>query len=148
MLPNVARLCSAKDTTMTDRRRFLRTAAACAALAAGCPGLAVAREWVLLGSRDVRLAGDADTIPVKAPKGQFRQIQLRVRGNGVFIHDLTVVYGNGAADDIPVRAHIPQGGATRVIDLRGGSRNIKSVRLRYRSERDGQGHARVEVWGS
>ena len=66
------------------------------------PAPALAREWVLLGSRDVRLAGDADTIPVKAPKGQFRQIQLRVRGNGVFIHDLTVVYGNGAADDIPV----------------------------------------------
>jgi Protein of unknown function (DUF2541) len=133
---------------MIRRRAFLQLSSAGVLLACLHPAPALAREWVLLGSRDVRLAGDADTIPVKAPKGQFRQIQLRVRGNGVFIHDLTVVYGNGAADDIPVRAHIPQGGATRVIDLRGGSRNIKSVRLRYRSERDGQGHARVEVWGS
>ena len=55
---------------------------------------------------------------------------------------------SGTADDVPVRARIPQGGATRVIDLGGGNRNVKSVRLRYRSERDGQGHARVEVWGS
>ena len=112
------------------------------------PWATLVREWVLLGSRDVRLAGDADTVPVKAPKGQFRQIQLRVRGNGVFIHDLTVVYRNGAAGGGPVPAPISPRGATRVIDLRGGSRNIKSVRLRYRSERDGQGHARVEVWGS
>ena len=133
---------------MTDRRRFLRIASAAAAFVAALPGTALAREWVLLGSRDVKLAGDADAIPVTGSKGPFRQVQLRVRGNGIFIHDLTIVYGNGASDDIPVRAHIPQGGATRVIDLRGGSRNIKAGRLRYRSERDGQGRARVEVWGS
>ena len=133
---------------MIRRRAFLHLPVAGVVLACLRPTTVLARDWTLLGSRDVRLAGDADVIPVTAAKGQFRQIQLRVRGNGVFIHDLTVVYGNGTSEDIPVRAHIPQGGATRVIDLRGGSRNIKSVRLRYRSERDGQGHARVEVWGS
>jgi len=133
---------------MPRRRALLHWAVGATALAAAWPARLLAREWVLLGSRDVRLAGDADAIPVTAAKGPFRRIQLRVRGNGVFIHDLTVVYGNGAAEDVPVRAHIPQGGATRVIDLRGGNRNVKSVRLRYRSERDGQGHARVEVWGS
>lgn len=133
---------------MPRRPALLHWAVIATTLAAAWPARLLAREWVLLGSRDVRLAGDADAIPVTAAKGQFRRIQFRVRGNGVFIHDLTVVYGNGAAEDVPVHAHIPQGGATRVIDLRGGNRNVKSVWQRYRSERDGQGLARVEVWGS
>ena len=40
-------------------------------------------------------------------------------------------HGNGTQEEIPIRARIPDGGQTRVIDLPGERRIIKSVDLWY-----------------
>jgi hypothetical protein len=127
------------------KRRF--ALATLAALAVGVAVPAYAQQWVLLGSRSVATAVDHDTIPVTAGMGTFDRIQLRVVGNGLFIYDLDVLYGNGAREDISVRLHIPQGGQTRVIDLRGGARVIAAVTMTYERPADGDGETVVQVWG-
>jgi hypothetical protein len=105
-----------------------------------------AATWVLLGARNVDWLVDHDVIHVGAA-GRFDKILLKVKGNGLFLYDLKVVYGNGGVDDIPVRVHIPQGGSTRVIDLRGGDRRIDSIAMTYQKPVDGGGPTTVEVWG-
>lgn len=134
-----------------DRRHFLTAAAAGATFATLAPHTALARRrdrnWELLGVREVNYALDRDVIPVGVAEGDFRKIQLRVRGNGIHFLDLKVIYGNGAPDDIPVRNEIPAGGQTRVIDLRGGDRFIKQVEFLYQSRLNFQGKAIVELWG-
>jgi hypothetical protein len=107
----------------------------------------MAGDWQRLGSRSVALFGDHDVIPVTVLKGNFRKIKLMVRDNDINIDDLTVIYGTGASDKIPIRGFIQKGGESRVIDLRGGDRVIRSVQLTYRSVLNSKGRAEVAVWG-
>ena len=89
------------------------------------------RNWVLLGTAHVDGAVDHDNIKVGRMEGAFREVQLRVRGGAIEFQRLVVHYGNGGADEIPVRQIIRAGGQTRAIDLRGERRNIASVELWY-----------------
>lgn len=129
-----------------DRRIFLSglTLAAAAAL---LPTQSQAVTWTLLGRRRVNGLIDHDTIRVGAGAGVFNKIRLKVTGNDLMIYDLDVRYGNGANDDIPVRLLIPQGGTTRVIDLRAGDRFIRNVRFTYGKFANGRGTTYVELWG-
>lgn len=105
------------------------------------------RNWELLGRQSVGFITDRDVVRVGRKDGDFRKIQLRVKGNDVEILDLKVVYGNGKSDDIPLRQTIRAGGQTRVIDLKGRDRFIRSVQLVYRSRPSFKGQAVIEVWG-
>lgn len=132
-------------------RRTLLAGLFTAALA--CTGLPIdlaAQEkfgrWEKLGERKVNRVADRDTIVVGRKEGGFRQIRIHVLENSIHIERLTVVYGNGANDDLPVRALIPAGGKSRIIDLRGGKREIRRVEMVFQSIRNGKGRATVEVW--
>lgn len=116
----------------------------------GCllwPAAVMAGDWQKLGSRSVALIGDHDVIPVTVLRGNFRKIKLKVRENDINMNDLTVIYATGAADNIPIRGFIKKGGESRVIDLRGGDRIIRSVQLTYRSVPNSKGRAEVAIWG-
>jgi hypothetical protein len=112
-----------------------------AALAAGPAG-----NWVLLGTRNVGPTVETDTLNVGAGQGTFDRLYLRVTGNAINVLDMHVIYGNGAPDDIPIRALIPAGGNSRVIDLRAGNRVISSIRLTY-THPPGGGAAMVQIYG-
>lgn len=105
------------------------------------------QRWEHLGSRSVRLMADRDVIHVGMIEGDFRKLQLIVRENGVYFNSMVVVYSNGADDIIPLKFHIPAGGRSRLIDLRGGDRYIRRIEFSYRAVRNGRGRAQVEVYG-
>lgn len=127
-------------------RRVL-IAAALAAVTLGASPADARNDWDLLGKRSVRLYADHDVIPVTVAQGDFRRIFLKVRGNGLFTKDMVVTYANGEPDRIPIQFHIPQGGQTRAIDLRGYDRFIRHVDLTYRRVPNSKGKAIVELWG-
>ncbi len=60
-------------------------------------------------------------------------IQLRVSGGAVNFDRVIVRYGNETMEEIQVR--IPNGGRTRIIDLPGDRRIIRSVDLWYSKDR-------------
>jgi hypothetical protein len=129
-----------------DRRHFILgsvTMAGTLALASE----AEAATWVSLGRRRVNGLVDFDQINVGRSKGLFDAIRLEVTGNDLMIYDLNVRYGNGADDDIPVRLLIPQGGQTRVIDLRANNRYIRHVRFSYGKFMNLRGPTYVELLG-
>lgn len=126
------------------------TLAACASAPPPPPPPPAARPapaWVLLGTRTVNFRIDRDVIRVGRAKGRFRRIRLVVRQNAVNFLDLKVVFGNGQIQDVRIRRVIPAGGRTRVIDLAGGRRFIRAVRMVYRSNPNFRGRAVVQVWG-
>jgi hypothetical protein len=129
------------------RRSFLKGALALSALGLLNPAAAWAATWERLGTRTVLLVNDTDIVPVTFLRGTFRQIQLRVKGNGVYMNALTVTFSNRQTVNLPVRNFIPAGSQTRAINLPGGSRSISFVRLDYRSAPNSRGRATVEVWG-
>jgi hypothetical protein len=90
-------------------------------------------RWVLLGCQQVGLQLDRDVIRVGGQRGSFRAIRLLTAGSNVHLMDLKVVYGNGAPDDIPVRALIPAGQMTRPLDLRGTDRMIDRIEMIYQA---------------
>jgi hypothetical protein len=88
------------------------------------PASAQAQQWVELGCRDVDLNVDRDVIRVGRRDGRFTAIRLRAEGNVVHMLDLKVVYGNGKADDLPVKARIGEGKTSGALDLKGADRQI------------------------
>lgn len=129
-----------------DRRTLLRGTLA-AATAVFTAGEAQAASWYSLGKHKVNGLIDFDQFNVGRSKGVFDAIRLKVTGNDLLIYDLEVRYGNGADDDIPVRLLIPQGGQTRIIDLRANKRFIRHVRLSYGKFANGKGSTYVELFG-
>ena len=130
-----------------DRRTFMLGLAA-APMALALPETAEAQQgWVRLGTRRVNGFIDVDRIPVGDGAGTFRSLRVRVRGNALRLFDMTVRYGNGVDDSIPVRAIIPAGGYTRVLDLRGGNRFIRFVQFTYGRLPTGARPTFVDLYG-
>lgn len=130
-----------------QRRKFITGLAATAGLILTAVPEVHALSWTYLGTRRVNLLLDRDRIHVGVSSGLYEKIRLKVRGNGLFVLDVKVVYSNGASDHIPVRFFIPQGGYTRAMDLRGGSRHIRYVQLTYTKPINGNGRTWVDLWG-
>jgi len=108
---------------------------------------AQAQQWVELGCRDVDLNGDRDVIRVGRRDGRFSAVRLRAEGNVVFVLDLKVVYGNGKADDIPVKARIGEGKTSGALDLKGADRAIDRIEMIYTRVPNARGRARICVEG-
>ncbi|HWO01552.1 MAG TPA: hypothetical protein VNS63_19995 [Blastocatellia bacterium] len=87
-------------------------------------------RWEYLGQAHVDGNSDHDKISVKAD-GTFRAIQMEVQDGAIDFIRVVVHFENGGNYDVPVRYRVPSGGRTRVIDLPGDRRDIRSVELWY-----------------
>jgi len=88
-------------------------------------------DLVYLGNAHVDGSQDHDEIHVGRSAGTFRAIQLQVSGGAVEFEHVVVHYGNGTSEPIQVRQRIQSGSQTRLIELPGERRVIKSVELWY-----------------
>jgi hypothetical protein len=117
------------------------------ALALAAAPVAAARGgWTLLGERRVSDAADHDVIAVSATRGDFTKLQVRVLDRAVQFRSLKIHFGNGDTQDVELRDVIRAGGSSRVIDIEGGDRVIRSVELRYDAQALGGRTARVRVF--
>ena len=115
---------------------------ACAAVS-----LAADRDgWRMLGSRKVTDRVDRDVIPVGAREGEFSAVQLRVQGVAVQFRSMTIHFVNGKRQEVELRDVIPAGGQSRVVDLVGDDRHIRSVEFLYDSQSLGR-RGTVRLWG-
>ena len=110
------------------------------------PAMADGR-WKVLGSRKVNHMVDHDTIHVTAVRGDFRRIRLRVSNVAVDFHRVVVHYANGGDDNVEIRGRVPAGGYTRIIDLRGSDRVIRSVDFWYDTRGLTGRHGIVTLYG-
>lgn len=107
---------------------------------------AIAGGWEFLGERSVRLVTDRDVIPV-GPRRQYSRLKLKVKETGIEIFSMTITLGNGRTLNIPMRQYIGKGKESRVIDLPGNDRIIRSVTLIYRSRPGSTERAIVKLYG-
>lgn len=115
------------------------------------PGAASARRrvvgWTLLGERHVTDKLDHDTIAVTAARGDFRRIELRVFERPVQFHKVVVHFGDGERQELELREVVKAGGRSRVIDLEGRDRVIRSIDFWYDAQSMGGKGALVRVFG-
>ena len=103
-------------------------------------------HWAYLGNAHVDGAVDHDNIHVGRSDGRFRGIQLHISGGAIEFQRVVVHFGNGTQEELVIRDRIPNGGATRAIDLPGERRVIESVELWYSKERWDR-HPKVSLYG-
>ncbi len=112
------------------------------------PKAAPAGSWVVIGQTHASHSADHDGIVVQGPFDNFRKIKFKVTDAPLNMQHMVVTYDNGQPDRIDVRQNIPQGGESRVIDLKGvGQRSIRRIDFWYDTKGSGKGKADVTVFG-
>ena len=129
------------------RRRFLLAVLAVFMAAMGAEAQRGAR-WTLLGTRIVTDRADHDTIVVTSARGTFDAVRFQVRGRAVDFHRVVVHFANGGDQNLELRDSIRAGGESRVIDIDGRDRVIRSIEFWYDANTFGRnGRATVRVHG-
>lgn len=103
--------------------------------------------WRFIADKMVGFGVDHDVIVTGNTNDDFRKLKLRVTDGPLKMYDMKVYFDNGDVQDISIRAHIRQGGESRVIDLDGGLRHIRRIEFWYETKGFRKGRARVAVWG-
>jgi hypothetical protein len=107
-----------------------------------------AAHWEVLGTQTVAMhQHDRDRILVGRRSGKFSTLKLRVDRNDIFLHALTVRFGNGEEQDVRIGKFIRAGSESDLIDLHGSERAIESVDLYYRARPGGRTEAVVQLLG-
>ncbi len=106
-----------------------------------------AAGWEFLGERTVTDGLDHDSIPVTAGKGDFKSLLVRVRGHAVQFRSMRIHFGNGATQEVELRDVIPAGGESRVIDVEGRDRVIRSVEFTYDAQTHRGRRAMIRLFG-
>lgn len=89
-----------------------------------------AGAWELIGKKNVTDRLDRDIIRKPGPR-RFGQIRLCVSRNPVRFYDVDVRFANGGHQDVKIARRIAPGHCTRAIDLKGGRRDLRSVKFLY-----------------
>lgn len=120
-------------TTLRARatRRRVTTALA-GLLIAGLVGSVAAQPgaWEHLGTKEIEGKADHDKIRAHG-NGTYKALQFRVSGAAVQFDRVVVEYGNHKTHAYPFRILVPPNGASPVLDLRGGDRDITNVEFWY-----------------
>lgn len=111
-------------------------------------GFSQTREkWEHLGSRMVDYALDKDDIHVGAKEGGFTKLRVIVTGGAINMNKMVVTYMNGEKDEIELRHNFAKGSNSRIIDLNGGTRIIKTITFHYDTKNLARAKAKVTVSG-
>lgn len=104
--------------------------------------------WRILGTTQANHTADHDAIIIKGPYDYFRRLKFKVTDAPLNMQHMLVRYDDGGAPErIEVRYNIPKGGESRVIDLKGGKRKLKSVEFWYDTKGFLNGRADVTLLG-
>jgi hypothetical protein len=102
-------------------------------------------RWEVLGQSHVDGRVDHDRIIVNR-RESFRALQLGVKGGAIEFQRVVVHFDNGADHQLDIRDRIPDRGKSRVIDLPGDRRRIRSVEFWY-SKESWRSRPYVNLWG-
>jgi hypothetical protein len=102
------------------------------------------RYWRTIGFTTVDRGVDRDTIRVRGD-ARFRAVRLCVFNAPLRMRDIDIRFANGRSQDVRVRARFAPGTCSRVVDLRGRGRDIRSIRMTYSPIRRGWTRPLVRV---
>ena len=93
------------------------------------PGVAQAREnWVILGRRALKPDTRSVSLALKDEAAGISRLAIELRGNAIWLYDLTIVDVRGKSTTLPVNLNVPPtpvGWPSRIKVLRGVERPKK-----------------------
>lgn len=111
------------------------------------PRAGTAGSWRILGTVSAAHTADHDKIVVAGPYDYFRRLKFKVTDAPLNMIRMVVTYDDGLPEKIDIRFNIPQGGESRVIDLKGGRRKLRTVEFWYDTKGFLKGRADVTLFG-
>ena len=136
------------DRLMQRRRMILAVLVVLVSACGGVRAQTARGNWVLLGSRTVTDRAEHDTITVTGARGTFTAVKFEVRQRAVDFHRVVIHFANGGDQNVELRNTIRAGGESRVIDIDGADRVIRSIDFWYDAKTLGRGgRATVRVLG-
>ncbi len=103
--------------------------------------------WHKIAETTVDLAKETDEILVIGAD-KFASIKLKVTDQPIHLTDIKIEYENDEMEVSTVSMHLKAQGETKVINLKGGEREIKKITLNYKTEPNRESeNAHVEIWG-
>jgi len=124
-----------------------RTLLACAIVVLGSISTGAQGAWSLLGQRNVSDRLDHDTVMVTGAKGTFSAIRFEVRRHAIDFHRVVIHFANGDDQHVEMRDTIRARGESRVIDIEGRDRTIRSIEFWYDAKTLGRASATIRVLG-
>ncbi len=103
--------------------------------------------WHKISETTVDFKNERDEVTIMGAD-RFAAIQFKVEDAPINLISLEVFYESGDKQDIVVRTPIKAHGESRIIDLKGGERNLKKIAFVYKTipnSKDQKAH--VEIWG-
>ena len=103
-------------------------------------------KWEMLGEKDVDRVKEWD---VFSPKGNgiYSAFKLKVLNSRVKFEKLVIEFDNGRKQSMDLNREIPENGESRIIDVVGERRKIKSISFKYSTRGIFNDKAKVQVWG-
>ena len=96
------------------------------------PKPGAAGTWRHLGTTKAKHTADHDVIIIAGPYDYFRKLKFKVTDAPLNMIRMIVRYDDGGLpENIDIRFKISKEGESRIIDLKGGRRKLKSVDFSY-----------------
>ncbi len=102
-------------------------------------------DWTRLGERSVDGVRDHDVIAVGARDGTFSRIMIVVERSALEMYEVKINFADGTHFSPATRLVFSPNTRSRIIDLPGARRVIRSVEFRY-GNLPGGGSAEAELW--
>lgn len=103
-------------------------------------------KWEMLGEKEVDRVKEWDVFYAKG-NGIYAAFKLKVLYSRVKFEKMVIEYDNGRKQSVDLNKEIPENGESRVIDVIGERRKIKSISFRYSTRGIFNDKAKVQVWG-
>jgi len=104
-------------------------------------------DWHKIGTTTVNFSTDRDEIVVTGAD-KFAALKFKVKDVPIHLMSLVAYFDDGDKQDINVNFPIKPKGESRVIEFKGGERDLKKVVFVYKTiTNNSDREAHVEVWG-
>jgi hypothetical protein len=124
--------------------RFRKTIVPAAVMIAAVPVLAQS-GWTHIGQATASAAAPRATIVAQGDP-RHRQVMVCVEGHVIRLNDTVLRYKDGRTQNLQLRARIPDGGCSRMIELIGRTRQIESAEVGYDPATLQGGNATVQLF--
>ena len=102
--------------------------------------------WRVIAKTTAHAGVDHDVVRVTGADN-FRKLKLKVTDSGLNMIRMIVTYDGGGVQKIALKQYIPKNGESRIIDLNGGSRSIRTIEYWYEDTGFLNGRADLTVYG-
>jgi len=105
-------------------------------------------SWQLLGTTEAKYTSDHDAIIIVGPYDHFKKLKFKVTDAPITLKRLIIRYDDGGTNEsVEGSYHIPEGGESRVLNLKGKKRNLKTIEFFYDARELKNGKAVVSLYG-